>query len=404
MKQKSARAIRLIMFAFLLRQAVCDWTNWYNLPDDKPDGDVEKIEDILEFYPNQLCDNPTAIDAVTLQGDSAKSTQDIFRQFNATGLVCMDEDQINRACNDYKVRFCCPGSHGALTCKSEDVLNQYPVTANSSINIPEDTGVGVPIFNISDFSIDGFVMDISSVEIVYGNTFNRFGVTEDDSQVIVAAFLTTNITSHFNLTIHIYMTDGNVKAFGLTIRVDDVISWPPYYNTTCETIPSMKNWPFAIDVNPGGGWISELQSNIHKFKDKRNYFDMTNCKCSIDWIFLTVTEKYGFKLKELVIKATDRTSGNMERISVGSVSEHNQVMLHGLEWNHPFAKRWIKTLSYMKNEQDRKDFISNHAIIHVEFKGIDTHKDWKYDFSIEDSSFSFKSVELAVVGIDTHKD
>ncbi|XP_070563669.1 uncharacterized protein [Ptychodera flava] len=405
MKETSGRTIHLIVFAFIVRETVGDWTNWYNLHDDKSGGDVEKIEDIREFYPNQLCDNPTAMDAVTVDGDSVRSTRDVFRQFNATGLECVDEDQINRKCNDYKVRFCCPGSHGALTCKSEDVLNQYPVTAISSINIPEDTGVGIPIFNLSEFSSDGYLTDFSSAQIVYGNTFNRFSVSEDDNQILVAAFLTINVTSYFNLTIHIEMTDGYVKAFGLAIRVDDVISWPPYYNTTCETKPSTKSWPFALDLNLRGGWLSDL--HLHKPKHNFTYVDMTNCKCSIDGYILTVTEKYGYMLKDLVIKATDRVSGHVEKISIGSVSERFQVMLHGLEWNHPIVRRWIRALSHMKNEQDYEDFVSNHVIVQVELRGIDPNKDWNYEFSIvepvENPPIAYNSLELAVVGCPSGK-
>ncbi|XP_070564194.1 uncharacterized protein [Ptychodera flava] len=307
----------------------CDWTDWYNRHDSQLDGDVERIEDIRQVHPNVLCDNPTAIDAKTVNDIPAQSTGDVFRQFNETGLVCMDEDQVNGKCYNYKVRFCCPGSHGALTCATEEMLKNHVIVAASSISISEDIGVGVKIFNISQFPIDDIFTSFSSVLIVHGNKHNRFGISEDNRKIVVASFLSANVTTDFNLTIHVKTTTGDFKAFGLEVHVNDVTTWPPHYNKTCETRPSNNERSLAFDAKLYGHWLSDLSS--HHTANRNDVFDIHNSKCSINWYRVTPIIQYGYSLNEYVFKATDKVTGQVEMISVGSVSEHFRIAMHRLE-------------------------------------------------------------------------
>ena len=94
-----------------LYQGLCaydDWSPWYDIDDPSGEGDYETLASIIERYPHYLCLNPTEIEG-RLAGTTIDATsidQDITLD-PSEGLICKNIDQ---ACQNYEVRFCCPKS------------------------------------------------------------------------------------------------------------------------------------------------------------------------------------------------------------------------------------------------------------------------------------------------------
>uniref|UniRef100_A0A3Q3GEX2 Cartilage intermediate layer protein 2-like n=1 Tax=Kryptolebias marmoratus TaxID=37003 RepID=A0A3Q3GEX2_KRYMA len=85
------------------------WTQWFDIDNPSGTGDWELLTDLRSENPGKICDNPTDIEAVTLSGQSvAEAGEKIYKYDTTSGFVCRNEDQLDRRCNDYKVRFSCP--------------------------------------------------------------------------------------------------------------------------------------------------------------------------------------------------------------------------------------------------------------------------------------------------------
>ncbi|XP_070578630.1 mucin-5AC-like [Ptychodera flava] len=86
---------------------------------DNPDGtgDYEDLSSLRHDY-SEICSAPSAIYAETLDGTPAESTGEVFEYYDtARGFVCKKDSQSDGQCQDYRVRFCCPGtvcSHGRI--------------------------------------------------------------------------------------------------------------------------------------------------------------------------------------------------------------------------------------------------------------------------------------------------
>ena len=89
------------------------WTVWFdkNTPSESENyDDIESLTDLKSERPGQMCDNPLAIQAQTIDGVYARETGDVFYTLNEReGLICRGQDQLNRKCHDYRVRYLCPG-------------------------------------------------------------------------------------------------------------------------------------------------------------------------------------------------------------------------------------------------------------------------------------------------------
>ncbi|XP_034383961.1 uncharacterized protein LOC117727655 isoform X2 [Cyclopterus lumpus] len=90
---------------------VC-WTKWYDRDNPSGTGDWEDLSDLHKENPGKICPKPAAIQAQTLTGLSVAAAGDvIYRSDTTTGFVCRNQDQHNKKCNDYRVRFSCPPSY-----------------------------------------------------------------------------------------------------------------------------------------------------------------------------------------------------------------------------------------------------------------------------------------------------
>ncbi|XP_070563379.1 uncharacterized protein [Ptychodera flava] len=409
-KRRSLDFVFWFLLVFEAQQTASHWTDWYNDPGQRH-GDVEKIDDIRYMYPNWLCDNPTAIDAVTLDGVPALSTGDVFRQFNASGLVCRNEDQKNGTCHDYKVRFCCPGSRGAKTCASEESLKRYPIVSSFSVNITEDIGPGMPIYDVAGFRSEDHFTNFSSVEIVYGNQFNRFGIDPIDERryVVVAAYLSANITENFNLTLHAMETNGTVQAYGLLVFVNDVAHWPPFYNERCETPerPStMQPYPWIIDVRLNGfdRWASEV-GNPNTGSDF--YGDINNSQCDIT-VYTPMSKKVNdLNLKDIFLQITDKANHQVQTIKVqnGMFFDFTGALRwtkHEFEWNYAPARPFMKRVSSKVSKELYQRFISEHVLVKFVLENYNTHQHPVFQVSVQDHRknliMAVQSAEIAFIG------
>ncbi|XP_029903280.1 uncharacterized protein LOC115356303 isoform X2 [Myripristis murdjan] len=88
---------------------VC-WTIWLNRDTPRIKGDSEDFAHLKSDYKNIICDTPLFIEGVTRDEHiPATETGDYFLNYSPTeGLVCRNNDQKQKSCQDYIVRFGCP--------------------------------------------------------------------------------------------------------------------------------------------------------------------------------------------------------------------------------------------------------------------------------------------------------
>ncbi|XP_076132302.1 uncharacterized protein LOC143114527 [Alosa pseudoharengus] len=84
-------------------------TRWFDLDDPTGRGDYETFRQLQVAFPEAVCSQPVAIEAMTTSGVPALQTGDTFQVYDAThGFACVNAEQGGRRCQDYKVRFTCP--------------------------------------------------------------------------------------------------------------------------------------------------------------------------------------------------------------------------------------------------------------------------------------------------------
>uniref|UniRef100_W5N565 hyaluronoglucosaminidase n=1 Tax=Lepisosteus oculatus TaxID=7918 RepID=W5N565_LEPOC len=85
-----------------------EWTEWFDRDDERGSGDWEKLADLRNAFPDKICANPLDIEAATHDGIASNLTNEVFHKIDKDyGFVCLNKDQPNGICNNYKVRFLC---------------------------------------------------------------------------------------------------------------------------------------------------------------------------------------------------------------------------------------------------------------------------------------------------------
>ncbi|XP_077991467.1 macrophage mannose receptor 1-like isoform X2 [Glandiceps talaboti] len=89
----------------------CDgtWTGFYDRDDPSATRDEENLDLLRHEYPGQICETPSAVYAETLDGVPATQTGEIIDMSPSTGFRCVNTEQNDGICMDYRVKFCCPG-------------------------------------------------------------------------------------------------------------------------------------------------------------------------------------------------------------------------------------------------------------------------------------------------------
>ncbi|XP_078487251.1 uncharacterized protein LOC100185965 [Ciona intestinalis] len=92
------------------------WTQWYNSGSpghSLAGGDSETLAHVLSSYRTRVCHIPTGIQARIVSSDQpyGRANQTLVIT-PLTGLICLNKDQDNGQCRDYKVRYCCSDAVG----------------------------------------------------------------------------------------------------------------------------------------------------------------------------------------------------------------------------------------------------------------------------------------------------
>ncbi|XP_039251867.2 zonadhesin-like isoform X1 [Styela clava] len=82
------------------------WGSWANDDDPKGAGDFElfsnhRAEGVVE------CDKPSGMEVRLLNGDPYTLGEDVIKIEKNYGATCINQQQDDRVCNDYKIRYCC---------------------------------------------------------------------------------------------------------------------------------------------------------------------------------------------------------------------------------------------------------------------------------------------------------
>ncbi len=80
------------------------WTSWYDADDPGGTGDFETIGGTIPAP----CPAPTAIECQTTDGVDYAATGQVVTCDVSQGLICINAQQTDWTCLDYKVRFLCP--------------------------------------------------------------------------------------------------------------------------------------------------------------------------------------------------------------------------------------------------------------------------------------------------------
>ncbi|XP_051895336.1 uncharacterized protein LOC127583413 [Pristis pectinata] len=101
-------------------------TEWFDRDNPSGQGDYEDLNNLRNEFPNHICTHPVACEVETTSGVPASQTGENIRRCNvSTGFICVNNEQSDGRCEDYRIRFTCPQSFCAVTtppvstCKTE---------------------------------------------------------------------------------------------------------------------------------------------------------------------------------------------------------------------------------------------------------------------------------------------
>uniref|UniRef100_UPI00398F5DC2 mucin-5AC isoform X2 n=1 Tax=Pristiophorus japonicus TaxID=55135 RepID=UPI00398F5DC2 len=142
-------------------------TQWFDRDDPSGDGDYENLANLRKQYPGQMCRNPTACEVETISGVPASSSGDNITECSvSTGFTCVNEEQEDGRCEDYRIRFTCPESF--CNCKTQwfdrddpsgkgdyevfvNLQNEYPgQICRNPVACEVETVSGIPASNSGD--------------------------------------------------------------------------------------------------------------------------------------------------------------------------------------------------------------------------------------------------------------
>ncbi len=126
--------IIFFLFAFACSSAssaFAGWTQWYDRDFPSGNGDYETLHDLIDENPgSDLCDIPTGIECRETNGNSLSYSSEKVTCATSVGLVCVNQEQPDGECNNYKVRFLCEES----SCAALNNLDINELLAPCSIN------------------------------------------------------------------------------------------------------------------------------------------------------------------------------------------------------------------------------------------------------------------------------
>ncbi|KAK3515248.1 hypothetical protein QTP70_012836 [Hemibagrus guttatus] len=96
------------------------FTRWFNRDNPGGFGDHETLDRLRVEYPGEICSNPISIEAQTVSGVPAWQTGQVFVYYNMVhGFACVNHQQVNRTCLNYKMLCVILFASGALAAIEE---------------------------------------------------------------------------------------------------------------------------------------------------------------------------------------------------------------------------------------------------------------------------------------------
>ncbi|XP_059807591.1 mucin-2-like [Hypanus sabinus] len=114
-------------------------TEWFDIDDPSGDGDSEVINLIRIQFPNGICLHPTACEVETTSGVPASQTGENVQLCSITaGFTCVNNEQSDQSCQDYRIRFTCPASF----CAAPPTPDTSKICKTEWFNIDDPSGEG----------------------------------------------------------------------------------------------------------------------------------------------------------------------------------------------------------------------------------------------------------------------
>ncbi|XP_034534879.1 mucin-5AC, partial [Notolabrus celidotus] len=111
------------------------WTDWFDQDNPSGNGDQEILSYLQYKNPGKICNKPLQIEVQTTAGLSVSVTGDLIEADDtAKGFICMNSDQTQGPCQDYRVRFMCPADF----CSENGNRPTRETTTNLSTKAPEN--------------------------------------------------------------------------------------------------------------------------------------------------------------------------------------------------------------------------------------------------------------------------
>ncbi|XP_070565485.1 uncharacterized protein [Ptychodera flava] len=283
-----------------------DWTMYFDVKVANYTGDRELIAHVFANFPRFMCEDPVRLQVKMNDDETTHLTRELFSIDNVKNhFPCVNVNHSDSVCENFQVRYCCPGGHGAKWCLIDEELEHHPPEKIYSIAIRENTKVDKEVWRIPFDDILGSgetsIHDVAiTVDIVHGNKNNRFSVSENNSSVILTSLLDADILSLYSLVIQLTFTNGSVWPLHLNIEVTDVHGWPLVYNTTCETTSQIDN-----GVSP----LQPFQIRIHGLSTTTliSHYDdahliLNNSECNVQGFGHAAQKVHGYDIQRLEIK------------------------------------------------------------------------------------------------------
>ncbi|KAK6180808.1 hypothetical protein SNE40_008794 [Patella caerulea] len=84
------------------------WTEFFNQDNPNATGDDETLTSLRKGRERRtICANPSTMEYQTVSGDDCINNGELLTYGPNYGLLCLNAQQPDQKCNDYKIRFCC---------------------------------------------------------------------------------------------------------------------------------------------------------------------------------------------------------------------------------------------------------------------------------------------------------
>ncbi|XP_070538565.1 uncharacterized protein [Ptychodera flava] len=185
-----------------------------------------------------------------------------------------------------------------LSCLFEVLVREDTPVGDIIFTFPHDQIIRTSNMSYETSTVSSYSSDVPparrTIQIVDGNTNERFTVDSETGDVSVQGYLDRDIIHEYILVIVIKNSqEESHSRCSLKITLEDVEGWPPYYNETCEmpTRRPRKGLDMAVEIFFGKTKVPletfEPRINATNFKE-----DSNNDECMLT-MFMPIRPRYG---------------------------------------------------------------------------------------------------------------